>query len=198
MAFGFANGNTAIAPSDATDPSMAVTLDATISEDTQYKVTVTEHPIEDGSVIADHVRDEPDELTIQGVVTRTPASLVDMVEANATASFNRDEDAWAWLYAFLKAHVMMSVYTMPKTWENMVITSLKRTRSAAIGEALEVTITLKQITKVVAIETAPPRPDGVQTGKSNKGVGTVKGVSVSILAKAGSWLAQMILARGGG
>ena len=53
---GFFTGVTAIQPQDPVLATINVELDATLSEDTEYHVTVTEHPIEDGSVIADHVR----------------------------------------------------------------------------------------------------------------------------------------------
>ena len=197
----FFTGKTSLAPQDpiAYAGAIAIELDAVVSEGTEYKVTVTEHPIEDGSVIADHVRDEPDTLQIEGVVSRTPASFLDMVAATATGQFNRHEDAWLWLYAYVKTHALMTVSTSAKTWENMVITSLKRTRTASTGEALEVSISLKQITKVVAIDVgAPVRPKGTQTGKANVGVGTVKGADQSVVFATGSWITKTLAAAIGG
>ena len=177
---GFFTGKTMMGPQDPTLGAIAIEMDAVVAESTDYKVTVTEHPIEDGSVIADHVRDEPDELSIDGIVTSTPASILDAAAALATGQFNRHEDAWGWLYAYLKTHALMTVTTSIKTWENMVIASLKRTRSADVGEALSVSIKLKQITKVVAIEVGvPTRPPGTQTGKSTVGTITTKGVDAA-------------------
>jgi hypothetical protein len=47
-------------------------FDAVLQEKHEITSTITEHPVEEGSNIADHVRPDPIVLNIQGVVTNTP------------------------------------------------------------------------------------------------------------------------------
>lgn len=47
-------------------------FDATTSEDPTDAVTITDHPVEQGANIVDHARDEPERITLEGIVTNTP------------------------------------------------------------------------------------------------------------------------------
>jgi len=167
---GFGVKNTVIQPVDAALSAISkVTLDAVISEGTQYSVTVTDHPIEDGSSVSDHIRDEPDQIQIDGIVSRTP-TIFGAIAAGAIPTPYRHEEAWQRLYGWLKAHTLVKVITSPRTWENMAIVSLSRSRSSEIGEALQVSIKLKEIVTVVSSEVeAPQRAKDTQKPPSDKG-----------------------------
>lgn len=52
-----------------------IRIDATVGETHTYANTVTDHPIEGGSPITDHVRPDPVRLTIQGVISNAPQFL---------------------------------------------------------------------------------------------------------------------------
>jgi len=64
---------------DASNPEikLVIVFDAVKSEDHSLSATVTEHPIEDGSVISDHVIHQPDTLSIEGLVANSPINYVD-------------------------------------------------------------------------------------------------------------------------
>lgn len=49
-----------------------VKLDATTSEEYQDTVTITDHPVEQGANVVDHARDEPERITVEGLVTNVP------------------------------------------------------------------------------------------------------------------------------
>jgi hypothetical protein len=49
-----------------------LTLDAALTEDEEYKNRVTVFPVENGLDISDHIRQEPDEFKVEGVVSDTP------------------------------------------------------------------------------------------------------------------------------
>ncbi len=55
-----------------TDQSLIVVFDQTQSEGHEATAEVTEHPVEQGSNIADHVRQNPIGLTLEMFVTNTP------------------------------------------------------------------------------------------------------------------------------
>jgi hypothetical protein len=52
--------------------SIIVNFDLTLSEGHETTAQITEHPVEDGVVIADHIREDPDVLTLEVFVTNTP------------------------------------------------------------------------------------------------------------------------------
>lgn len=52
-----------------------IELDASVREQHDTTAQVTEHPVERGSNIADHIRAEPRRLTIEGVISNTPTFL---------------------------------------------------------------------------------------------------------------------------
>ena len=60
-----------------TEIKLVVVFDAVVNEDHAMSATVTEHPIEDGSIISDHVIQQPDQLTLRGIVSNSPINLVD-------------------------------------------------------------------------------------------------------------------------
>ena len=49
-----------------------ITLDATLSQEPTYENKVTSYPVEDGYDVADHVRQEPDILKIEGIISNRP------------------------------------------------------------------------------------------------------------------------------
>jgi hypothetical protein len=59
-----------------TDQSLIVLFDQTVSEGHEATAEVTEHPVEKGSNVADHVRQNPQNLTLEMFVTNTP--IVDL------------------------------------------------------------------------------------------------------------------------
>lgn len=63
---------------DASKPNAKLVLifDAIRTEDHTMSATVTEHPVENGSIISDHVIQQPDKLTITGLVSNTPIDLI--------------------------------------------------------------------------------------------------------------------------
>lgn len=59
----------------ATGQMYSLTLDATINETHTGTSTVTDHPVEKGSNVADHIRPDPDQLTMEAEISNTPCFL---------------------------------------------------------------------------------------------------------------------------
>lgn len=55
--------------------AVQMTLDATLQESFSAPIELTNHPVENGVDITDHVILRPKTLTIQGIITETPLSL---------------------------------------------------------------------------------------------------------------------------
>ena len=58
-----------------------VELDASLSESHSMNATVTEYPVEEGADIADHIRRQPDTITISGIVSDTPLVYLASLQA---------------------------------------------------------------------------------------------------------------------
>lgn len=63
---------TFIIPDNGDDLARLIRLDVDTSCTTSYTSTPTDHPIEAGSNVSDHVVDEPDEITIEGFISNEP------------------------------------------------------------------------------------------------------------------------------
>lgn len=57
---------------DDTGELTAITFDTTTSEEPVDTVTITSHPLEEGADTTDHVRKEPEEITVEAYITNTP------------------------------------------------------------------------------------------------------------------------------
>jgi hypothetical protein len=151
--------------------SKVIELDANLNEISSSSHQVTDHPVEDGSNISDHIIKDPEELQIDGLITNTPSSLVDALSASST----RAEDAYDELKTLQENQEPVSVFTSKREYENMVITRLARTRNSGVGEAVQFSISLREI-KTVQSEVAevPVRTDNTGKAKRNLGPKPVK------------------------
>ena len=161
-----------------------VELDANMNEVSTKSSRVTEHPVEDGSNITDNVVDDPEELQIDGLISNTPADLIEALSTQVT----RAEDAWNELVRLKDEREPISVFTSRREYEDMIIQRLVRTRNAGIGDAVQFSISLKTIRKVasevVAAPTRPQRNTKKDLGKKPKTPST-KGET--LLSKIAPW-----------
>lgn len=161
----------------------SITLDASVSEDHGSEADVTEHPVEAGADIADHVRVRSPRLTINGVISNTPISLF-----NFGATRDRAVDTWQNLKDLQAQAARLDVVTTLETYPDMVIESLSTTRDAARGDSLHFTATLRQITTVESQTVAAPSPKAPPTGLGKKPAPPApSSVSESVISKLSRW-----------
>lgn len=168
-----------------------IIFDASLSEGYSVRATVTRFPVEEGAAVADHVRREPDEITINGIVADAPMVL-------GTSVLPPRLDRIAAAYDALSALVgeRLDVTTSLKTYEDMVITGIGVTRDAARGKVLDATVTLTQIRTATSVRISLPEPRIPQAkptkieGPKN-GATTTKEVNESYLRKARNGLASL-------
>lgn len=112
-----------------------VQLDTVTIEDHDNSVLITKNPVEDGVDITDHAIIQPKLLFIQGAVTDTPlgaaafGQLVDSVTSlfGTTTPTNgtRSQNAYNLMLALMEAREPFEVSTKLRTYNNMLMTSLK-------------------------------------------------------------------------
>jgi len=111
-----------------------VVFDAVTEEQPSFSNTITDKPVENGANISDHIRRQPDSLTINAVFSGNEAmdkyqELLDM----------RDSDE---LYAYSGGL---------GTFVNMAIENISPMKNATYGDGYECTITLKEVRVVELI-----------------------------------------------
>ncbi len=129
-----------------------VRIDAYVSENHKMTASVTQYPVEDGSYLNDHVNQEPDELTINGVVGVKSIYLFDISFPSLFSS--RASDIFLKLETLKTDGEPIDVVTGLKLYEDMVITELNVGREAASGQGLEFTMNLKKLNVVTTEVTA--------------------------------------------
>lgn len=169
-----------------------VQLDAAVSEQHTTTAQVTDHPVETGPNISDHIRVLPKRLSISGIVTNTPIYVpatqmrgisgkpgsVSATAGNQTVKFqvlkfddefDRVRDVYGELVDATAAGALFSVTTTLANYENMAITSLSAPRSAGSGNALTFQIDMQEL-RIVETQTvaAPPSKRQEQKRRGNK------------------------------
>lgn len=138
-------------------------FDATLEETHTETDTVTDHPVEEGENIADHVRPEPSQVTAHIVVSNSAPFEDGDTQGNVTESVNgqsftfksaakdgsddtRGSLAWAQINGYRGQ--LLTLATSLRRYTSMVITSLTSPRSSMNSDGVEFTATFKHIVVV--------------------------------------------------
>lgn len=114
-----------------------VSLDVTIREEHRFSSRVTNYPVEDGTIVSDHIINDPDTVVLQALVTDTPLNIL--------SGFNRSIDAFNRLIDIHRKREVVTVITGLKVYPNMAITALDVPRDIRTGQSLTFTIELQRI-----------------------------------------------------
>lgn len=176
--------------------------DLTISEQHRRNADVTDHPIEDGSVISDHVITNPERLTLNGFVTDSQLIILGSNQGRTQDAFDALDTLW-------RRAEPVNVVTTRKIYQNMIITQLQLPHNAP--DSMRFSIDMRSIQIVESNETfieraqtqdvkdqAQPQQDrGRQTKRtpstnaSDKGQSLIKSIgsgAVQGVEKTWSWL----------
>jgi hypothetical protein len=152
----------------------AIQFDIVREETYTDQAEITSHPVEVGSDVTDHIKMLPAILEINGVVTNTPIAFLASVTAPSPVrgslkpSDDRADDAYAMLRQLQRDGVVLSLATILRDYENMVIQDLTATKSADTGEILDCNITFTEILKAKDISIQLPIPIKVVNKKPTK------------------------------
>jgi hypothetical protein len=159
-----------------------ITVDASISEQHNSEVEVTDHQVEQGATISDHARVRPVTLALECIVSNTPITAQQaqrIVESDgfsftATSPIQgyrgHAEQTFNKLEALRDECRLITVVTALKTYTNMILTSLSVPRNASTGEALRFSATFKSVT-LVKNQTTTEKITKTTQGKKKKSLG---------------------------
>ena len=142
-----------------------ISLDLILTETHSLNAVVTQHPVQDGSTISDHITILPRSGTMRVLVSNFSLStakgddradwdeIYDQGEAAQKSLPNRAEDAWKKLKDLVKKRELVKVVTSLEVYEDVALTRVETTRDGDTGDALEIDIDYEQVTKVKLKET---------------------------------------------
>lgn len=131
-----------------------IELDALVQETQSFQQQATQFPVEEGVDIADHIRNEPEEITIEGVVSNFPIRVVENIDQALTQSAfaNRANIAYEKLLDIRDRKAIVDVQSALRLFQNMVMTSLTIPRSNRTGDALKFSASFRQIEVVLSLD----------------------------------------------
>lgn len=147
--------------------SVQIQLDASVNETHLTNAQITEHQVETGSNITDHIRPMPKKLSLEAVITNTPTTLPTTESRGVTGGvrqtqsgafkyqalvfdgpFDRVADSYSDLVDATQAGAFVSIVTTLANYQNFAIENLSVPRNSQSGNAIQFTIDLKEIRTV--------------------------------------------------
>lgn len=104
-----------------------VVFDAVIDESVNEPSEVTDHPVEEGADVADHVKVKPETIPLNGVIAG-----------------DRAEEKLAQLQRFRHERELLTFIGV-ETFHQVVITNISRKRTAQISDGFELSLTLRKV-----------------------------------------------------
>jgi hypothetical protein len=160
------------------DPNQILEFDAVLNENHVGNANTSDHPVEAGADLTDHIQRTPEELQLVGVVTDTPLVFLASIRAEPSIPGgdpqNRAQDSYGFLKAIKDAGQLVQVTTTLRDYANMAITGLSVIRDKDKGKSVEAALSLREILiatteQVEAPEpTNPPRKKKTDQGKKQK------------------------------
>lgn len=138
-----------------------IPLDARVGSTYRFSSTITQFPVESGATITDHVHRQPDEISLEGLVSDTPVNQVptflalrgDREQAPAGTAKQTAFDA---LFKVWSDRIPLTVVTEYLIFDDMIIESFEIPKSPDRGEAIWFTATLRKIATVQTLTAALP------------------------------------------
>lgn len=118
-----------------------LTIEATLSEQHSMTATVSKFPVEGGSIVSDHIVNDPEKVTLEGFISNTPLG---------SDPDNFAQDAFDQLKKMWEARELLDIVTQFKVYTDMAITDISVPLNNKTGQAIQFTVDLIKIKKVNA------------------------------------------------
>lgn len=159
-----------------TGPPEMITATVTVEESHTDRLTITDHPVEQGASITDHAYKEPAQVTLQACWSASDATA-DGDEAYLRTLYDR-------LRRIQADRTPFDLFTGKVDYQNMLIENLSCTTDRKSENVLMVTMHCRQVILVSTVETTIPSDRSVQAAPeetaSEVDVGNKQGDPISI------------------
>lgn len=131
-------------------------IDAAEGERHDASAEPTEHPVEEGAAISDHVQPNLDRLSLECVVSNYPTGRV--LDRITDAGGDRALNTWQQLRTLMHSGTRVDIETSLRLYEGMVIKAVSAPRDAKSGQALRFTLDAQELRTVTTEEVEAPAP----------------------------------------
>lgn len=121
-----------------------VVCDALLSEEHHLEAKASDHPIEDGTSISDHIQVQPTNISLEGIITSTPLNYI-LFPLPIKTERERMDRAIEQLESIFAARQPIAIATTLKSYSNMVLESLSIKRDGRSQKDLRFSCKAKQI-----------------------------------------------------
>ena len=142
-------------------------LDVALEETHARQARITEHPVESGCTIADHIQALPESVQLEGVISNTPLSFLGLPIFDTREWV---QEAFKKLEELFQSGQTVDIVTTLKTYTAMALESLSIHRNAHNSEALRFTCCAKAIRKADSVVIQIPKPK-VKRAQPKKSLG---------------------------
>jgi len=146
---------------DAVDVAFEqLTLDGSVSERYTDEAVATEHPVEQGAPVTDHVRPALRQVDLEVAVSAHPgptsAANADLTEIDAPAL--RPATVRQTLQRLREEAVEIDVETPVGVWESMLLVAVEEERLPESGDGLRARLSFRELRRVATLEVDAPSP----------------------------------------
>lgn len=157
-----------------TSDVVSIDFDVLIDESHEWTSDVTTNEVEEGSDIADHIRNQPDRVSFTGQISNanlypevTSASSESATgQVDSAGGNDRIQTTFDLLRKLHETRQVVTVYTKHRTYTDMALTSCNIPRNASIGDSLQFTLQFTKI-RIVSTQTVLV-PPGISAKRSAK------------------------------
>jgi len=174
-----------------------VQFDCAVSETHTAENVVTDHPVEDGSNITDHIKSLPRTIEVNGLVSNAPIVLEEdprpsPITTDTGEVIDRVQTAYKKLEEIRVAGELVDVVTTLNEYKNMALTSYAVTRDAQNGNILNALLSLREVIITTTEKIEAPEPvDKSKNKTANKGKKLPKDANTEQEAKSQSVLRSL-------
>lgn len=119
----------------------ALTFDILEKESHGWTLQATPHPVEKGNPVTDHVQQTVQKGSITGYISNFSLYKADLVSNDA-------QDVFDTLWKYKENAQIVTIVTVLKLYEDVIITNVKASRSGNVGEAQAFDITFQEFRQV--------------------------------------------------
>lgn len=156
-----------------------VLFDSTMSLDKAQGAQVTTHAVEKGSDVQDHIKYDPESISLSVVISDDVLSTTDPASFLSKSVSERLDQLKDWR----DDRKLLTFYSYEEDIENVVIESYAENRTVATGKGRALTINLKKINiaSSVQVQIVTPVPKAGATATKKATTSTPTAVSKSML-----------------
>ena len=148
-----------------------LTLDAVIAHQIELTSSLTEHALEDGTTVVDHVIRQPDQVTVTGYVSSFPVTIL-TGGIVPIRNFGRAKTAYQALKELMEKPERVSIQDALDQYSSMILTELRIPRDLATYNGIQFTGTFRKARFVATAEVEISTDDPIAKEKADVGAVT--------------------------